>query len=86
MNAKAKLLARIRGNPTQVRFEEACKCAGLLGFVKKGGAGSHCTFVKPGETRLLNFQNRDGFIPNYQAKQLALMIDKYGKQHDPLSH
>ena len=86
MNAKTKLLARIRGNPIQVRFDEACKCAELLGFIKKGGAGSHCTFVKPGETRLLNFQNRNSFIPSYQAKQLALMIDKYSEPHEPLPH
>jgi hypothetical protein len=26
----------------------------------------------------LNFQNRDGYIPLYQARQLARMIDKYG--------
>lgn len=86
MNAKTKLLAKILSNPIQVRFDEACKCAVLLGFMKKGGAGSHCTFVKPGELRLLNFQNRNGFIPSYQAKQLAQMIDKYGEPDEPLSH
>jgi len=45
--------------------------------VHKGGAGSHRAFARPGEPVLLNFQNRKGRIPPYQARQLAAMIDKY---------
>jgi len=29
---------------------------------------------------LLNFQNRDGRIPPYQARQLIAMIEKYGEE------
>lgn len=77
MNAKLKLLDAIRRNPKAVRFEDACKAAVLLGFERKGGAGSHCTFVRTGEPSLLNFQNRGGSIPPYQVRQLIAMIEKY---------
>ena len=33
---------------------------------------------RPGEPMLLNFQNRDGYVPPYQARQLIAMIEKYG--------
>ncbi|MEP6484431.1 MAG: type II toxin-antitoxin system HicA family toxin [Rudaea sp.] len=77
MNAKRKLLDAIRINPKQVRFADACKAAQFIGFEFKGGAGSHRTFVYPGETAFLNFQNRKGFVVPYQARQLIGMIDKY---------
>jgi hypothetical protein len=80
MNIKAKLLNTIRANPRSVRFADACTAAELLGFVPKGGAGSHRTFVRANEPMLLNFQNRSGSIPPYQARQLLAMIDKYQDQ------
>lgn len=76
---KAKLLLAILANPKQVRFGDACKAARHLGFVHKGGAGSHVAFARKGEPVGLNFQNRGGFIPPYQARQLAAMIKKYGE-------
>jgi hypothetical protein len=86
MNTKRKLLQAIRTHLSHVRFADACKAAELLGFMQKGGAGSHCTFAKADEPILLNFQNRNGFIPSYQARQLALMIDKYGDADETLPH
>lgn len=78
MNAKARLLAAIVGNPKQVKFGDACKAATLLGFERKGGVGSHFTYARDRGPLLLNFQNRRGYIPPCQARQLAAMIDKYG--------
>lgn len=80
MNTKAKLLASILANPKQVRFIDACKAAEILGFVHSGGTGSHCAFARAGEPVGLNFQNRGGFIPPYQARQLGAMIEKYGEK------
>lgn len=77
MNSKAKLLRAIEGNPLQVRFADACRAAELLGFAHKGGRGSHCAFARAGERAGLNFQNRGGFVPPYQARQLIEMIRKY---------
>jgi nitrous oxide reductase accessory protein NosL len=78
MSANVKLLAAIQRNPQQVRFADACKAAGLLGFQHSGGKGSHRAFARKGELACLNFQNRDGFVPPYQARQLIEMIRKYG--------
>lgn len=80
MSRRDKLIAAIRNNPNDVRFDDACKVAGWLGFQKKGGDGSHRAFSRPGEPVALNFQNRDGKIPPYQAKQLIAMLDKYGDE------
>lgn len=78
MNIRSKRFAAIVAHPNHVRFDEACKAAELLGFVHKGGAGSHRAFLRPGEPVGLNFQNHKGFIPPYQARQLITMIEKYG--------
>jgi hypothetical protein len=75
-----KLLAAIRNNPKDVRFADACRVAEWLGFVHKGGKGSHRAYSRTGELVGLNFQDRDGKIPAYQARQLIAMMDKYGKE------
>jgi hypothetical protein len=79
VSQKQKLIARIRNNPRDVRFEDACKVAKWLGFVHEGRSGtSHKSYSRTGELDGLNFQStRDGRIPAYQAKQLIAMIDKY---------
>jgi hypothetical protein len=74
----AKLLAAIQANPRNVRFDDACRAARLLGFTHEGGKGSHRVFKRKGEPAQLNFQNRDGYVPPYQARQLVRMIEKYG--------
>jgi hypothetical protein len=77
MSRQTKLHAAIRNNPRAVRFDDACKAARNLGFVHEGGSGSHRVFKRKGEPVQLNFQNRGGFVPPYQARQLIAMIDKY---------
>jgi hypothetical protein len=76
MSQREKLIASVRENPKDVRFEDACKIAGWLGF-HPGGKSSHYAYSRPGERSGLNFQNRGGKIPLYQAKQLIDMIEKY---------
>lgn len=85
MTKQGKLIASIRAHPKAVRFEDACKAAERLGFVHKGGHGSHRAFARAGEPQLLNFQNRGGYIPPYQARQLIEMIDKYGGKDSEVS-
>jgi hypothetical protein len=77
LGRRQKLIDGIRNNPRNVRFVDACKVAEWLGFTHKGGVGSHTAFSRTGEPKGLNFQNRDGKITPYQAKQLIEMIDKY---------
>lgn len=43
----------------------------------EGTKGSHRAFARRGEATLLNFQDRNGKIPTYQAEQLIDMIEKY---------
>jgi len=78
MTKYEKLLEAIGRHPKAVRFEEACKAAEHLGFIHQGGKGSHRVFKRKGEPVQLNFQNRGGYIPPYQARQLIAMIRKYG--------
>lgn len=54
----------------------------MPGFTHKGGQGSHRAFARTGEAALLNFQNRNGLIPPYQARQLIEMMDKYQDEKD----
>ena len=78
MTSREKLLEALRNNPKAVRFEDACRIAEWLGFQRKGGRGSHCTYAREGEPLLLNFQNRSGHMKAYQARQLDEMVEKYG--------
>lgn len=77
MTRQKKLLTAIRNNPQSVKFADACKVAQQLGFVFRKGKGSHCVYGKAGELTILNFQNRAGYIPAYQGRQLIEMMDKY---------
>jgi hypothetical protein len=77
MSQLEKLVAAIRNNPRDVRFDDACKLARRLGFIGMAGSGSHRAFSRPGEPIGLNFQDRSGKIAPYQARQLIAMIDKY---------
>ncbi len=65
-------------------FEDACTVAEWLGFIHKGGKGSNCAFAKLGEASILNFQNRNGYIPPYQARQLIEMVEKYEQDKDKI--
>lgn len=78
MNQRAKLITAIRNNPKDVRFEDACKAAEIIEFNHTGGKGSHRAYSRTGEPVGLNFQNVNGKIPAYQARQLIAMLDKYG--------
>lgn len=82
MSKREKLLSRLQNSLNDVRFEEACKIAEGIGFKRKGGKGSHCTYAHAGENLLLNFQNCNGFIKPYQARQLLKMVEKYGCDQD----
>jgi hypothetical protein len=78
MSKRDKLIAALRNNPADCRLEDACKMATWIGFTERKAKGSHRFFSKPGERTVLNFQDRgDGRIPEYQAKQLLLMVNEY---------
>ena len=78
MTRREKLIADALASTQAIRFKDACRIALALGFVHQGGQGSHRVFKRGGEAVQLNFQNRDGYIPTYQGRQLVAMIRKYG--------
>ena len=61
LTRKDKLFAAIRNSHKSIRFTDACRIAELLGFERKGGKGSHCTYGREGEPLMLNFQNCGGY-------------------------
>jgi hypothetical protein len=77
VSKREKLIQSILDNPKDVRFEDACKVAELIGFGGFDRSGSHNGYARQGEMEQLDFQNRDGKIKAYQAKQLCKMIEKY---------
>jgi hypothetical protein len=48
-----------------------------LGFVFKGGKGSHRVYGHPGIKEILTFQNVNGKVKAYQARQLLSVVQKY---------
>ena len=79
MTKREKRLTAIRRNPHGVRVDEACAAAEIIGFRHQGGEGSHKVYVRDDEPMIMNFQNRNGLIAEYQARQLIAMIEKYGE-------
>tara|TARA_R110000868_G_scaffold380784_5_gene647062 strand:+ start:1231 stop:1467 length:237 start_codon:yes stop_codon:yes gene_type:complete len=77
MSKNEKLALAIRNSPKTVRFDDACRMAKLLGFRHSHTKGSHKMYARLGESLMLNFQNRDGYIYPYQVSQLIEMMDKY---------
>jgi len=74
---KREIYERLKRNPTNARFEEACKTAELFGFRFRGGKGSHRIFVRKGIREMLNFQNIEGKAKPYQVRQFIKIIEKY---------
>lgn len=78
MSRNQKLIAAIRNNPRDVRFDDALRAAELIGFTAAGGSGSHRAFARPGEAMQLNFQEaKGGKAKPYQVRQLIEMIERY---------
>lgn len=77
MTQKDKLIVKTRNNPAGVRFRELCLLAEGMGFIKRGGKGSHVVYEKEGVVEILTFQDRNGMAKMYQVKQLLAAIEKY---------
>ncbi|MGE5284943.1 MAG: type II toxin-antitoxin system HicA family toxin [Actinomycetota bacterium] len=77
MTQKDKLIEKARNNPAGVRFRELCLLAEHVGFIRRGGKGSHVVYEKEGMLEILTFQDRKGMAKTYQVKQLLAAIEKY---------
>jgi hypothetical protein len=83
MDSKSKILEKRKGafekfkkSPGNMGFDFVCATAGLFGFEKKGGKGSHTVFTRKGVFHILNFQNVKGKVKPYQIKQFLKIIEE----------
>lgn len=74
MGKREERIERARRAPSRVRFSDAVWLAKAHGFVHVRTRGSHTMFKHAGHPTLLNLQNRDGYAPAYQVKQLLAAI------------
>ena len=66
---KAKVLARIAQNQTNVRFSEMAGLVQAFGFIEARVAGSHHIFKHPDIPELINLQEVAGQAKPYQVKR-----------------
>lgn len=77
MPTVAKIVAAMRANPANVRFDDLAKvCEHYFGAPRTSG-GSHAVFKTPwpGDPRV-NIQNDRGKAKPYQVRQVLAAIDK----------
>lgn len=77
MPSVTKILAEMRANPRNVRYDELVKvCEHYFGAPRTSG-GSHAVFKTPwpGDPRV-NVQNDHGKAKTYQVRQVLAAIDK----------
>ncbi|SDC04039.1 hypothetical protein GA0111570_11545 [Raineyella antarctica] len=77
MSSVEKLVAGMRRNPQDVRYEDLHKvCEHYFGSPRRSG-GSHAVFKTPwpGDPRV-NIQNDNGKAKSYQVRQVLAAIDK----------
>jgi hypothetical protein len=77
------VLARMKLNPKDVRFDDLCMvCNHFFGASRQSGS-SHKIYKTPwqGDPRI-NIQNHKGKAKAYQVKQVLLAIEKLEVDHD----
>lgn len=83
MPTLVNLLAKMRENPTGIRFSELCKvCDHYFGTPRQAGS-SHRVYKTPwpGDPRV-NIQNANGKAKQYQVKQVLAAIEKLEVRND----
>lgn len=79
MSKREKLLAAVRNNPRDVRFEDLVRLIEALGFVFDRQAGSHRIYVHSNTAiPLINVQDtKNGKAKPYQVEQVLALIDAH---------
>lgn len=77
MSKKAKRLAAIRNNVSDVRFDDLVALLLSLGFVSVRQAGSHAIYQHPAHSAsLVNLQTtKNGKAKVYQVEQVLALVD-----------
>lgn len=78
MTKKAKLLASIRNNPKDVRFDDLVTVLEAVGFVRVRQSGSHALYQHADHPlELINLQDtKDGKAKPYQVSQVIAVLDR----------
>ncbi len=76
-----KLLERIRNNPTNVDFGDACRVANHFFGAPRQSGTSHRVWTMPwdGDPRVNMQRGRNGKAKVYQVRQLLAAIDRLGR-------
>ena len=76
------VLAQIRQNPRDVRFNDLCKVSDHYFGEPRQGGSSHRIYKTPwqGDPRI-NIQNHKGKAKSYQVKQVLLAIERLEVDH-----
>jgi predicted RNA binding protein YcfA (HicA-like mRNA interferase family) len=73
-----RLLTRIlRGDASNIRFNDLVQLLEILGFRQVGGRGSHRVFAHPAVVELVNLQEDGGQAKRYQVRQIATLVHRY---------
>ncbi len=84
MGDTLRLYAKIRRNPTNVRFAQIVRLAVESGFVEARVRGSHHIFRHPEyQGVLLNLQDHKGQAKPYQVRQLLALVEEYRLLKEP---
>jgi hypothetical protein len=75
-----ELLRTARANPAGVRFRDLRALAECHGWIFARQNGSHTIYKRPGERRLMTFQDCGGMAKAYQVRQLIDAIDSLEKE------
>ena len=80
MSKREKLLAKIRNNPKEVRFEDLTKVLEWYGFELKRVRGSHHSYVRGHHN--LTVSRRTPHLRSYIVKQALQIIDELSGEDD----
>ncbi len=76
------ILAQMKRNPNDIRFNDLCKVCDFYFGSARQGSSSHHVYKTPwqGDPRI-NIQNHRGKAKAYQIKQVLMAIDKLEINH-----
>jgi predicted RNA binding protein YcfA (HicA-like mRNA interferase family) len=79
MGKKEKLFEKAKNSAGNLRFEELCSLAEMVGFIFRNQKGDHKIYKHKNLKRMMNFQpNRDKSKAKiYQIRQLINFIEEF---------
>ena len=74
---KQKLLAQLRINRKNVKYDDFVVLVKSFGFRRTRGKGSHEILKRECIPEILNIQNSNGKAKSYQIEQFLSLVEKY---------